>query len=60
MLICPQDGRHFRDFINDQGYVKRVLARLEGQTPSLEKGSDLDSNPTPSDAPKTNSEGGNG
>ena len=31
MLICPQDGRHFRGFINDQTYVKQVLAKLEGQ-----------------------------
>ena len=31
MLICPQDGRHFRGFINDQSYVKEVLAKLEGQ-----------------------------
>ena len=25
MLICSQDGRHFRAFINDQEYVSRVL-----------------------------------
>jgi hypothetical protein len=31
MLICPQDGRHFRGFINDQSYVKRVLTKLEAQ-----------------------------
>jgi hypothetical protein len=31
MLICPQDGRHFRGFINDQSYVKGVLAKLEAQ-----------------------------
>ena len=60
MLICPTDGRHFRGFINDQGYVRQVLARLEGHTPSLDSGADLDSNPTASDAPKTNLEGGNG
>ena len=30
MLICPQDGRHFRGFINDRVYVDKVLARLEG------------------------------
>lgn len=32
MLICPQDGRHFRGFINDQGYVKEVLNKLEHQS----------------------------
>jgi hypothetical protein len=31
MLICPQDGRHFRGFINDQSYVKGVLAKLEAR-----------------------------
>ena len=31
MLICPQDGRHFRGFINDQTYVKGVMAKLEDQ-----------------------------
>ena len=25
MLKCDQDGRHFRGFITDQEYVKRVL-----------------------------------
>ena len=25
MLVCPEDGRHFRGFINDQAYVNRVL-----------------------------------
>ncbi|HZA23973.1 MAG TPA: hypothetical protein VFA32_15460 [Dehalococcoidia bacterium] len=59
MLICPTDGRHFRGFINDQGYVKQVLARLEGQTPSLQQESDLDGNPTHSDDSRTNLEGGN-
>ena len=32
MLICPADGRHFRGFINDQAYVKEVLAKLEAQS----------------------------
>jgi hypothetical protein len=32
MLICPQDGRHFRGFINDQTYVKGVMAKLENQS----------------------------
>ena len=30
MLVCSQDGRHFRGFINDRDYVDKVLARLEG------------------------------
>ena len=25
MLVCPADGRHFRGFINDQAYVRRIL-----------------------------------
>jgi hypothetical protein len=32
MLICPADGRHFRGFINDQGYVKEVLSKLEARS----------------------------
>jgi hypothetical protein len=31
MLICPQDGRHFRAFINDQAYVRQVLEKLEAK-----------------------------
>ncbi|MFQ5874641.1 MAG: hypothetical protein ACE5JL_12695 [Dehalococcoidia bacterium] len=29
MLLCGQDGRHFRAFINHQPYVRQVLERLE-------------------------------
>jgi len=29
MLVCPRDGRHFRGFINDAGYVREVLSRLD-------------------------------
>ena len=29
MLICDQDGRHFRAFINDQEYVSRILESVE-------------------------------
>ncbi len=29
MLACPQDGRHFRGFINHQPYVREVLNLLE-------------------------------
>jgi hypothetical protein len=25
MLLCAQDGRHFRGFINHQPYVERVM-----------------------------------
>ncbi|MBI4311517.1 MAG: hypothetical protein HY681_07015 [Chloroflexi bacterium] len=31
MLVCPKDGRHARLFINDQGYVREVLERLEAR-----------------------------
>ncbi len=34
MLVCSQDGRHFRGFINDREYVDGVLAHLEGHTTS--------------------------
>lgn len=56
MLICSADGRHFRGFINDQQYVKRVISHLEGQTPSLPAGGDVDDNPTPPNGSKTNLE----
>ncbi len=26
MLVCPEDGRHFRGFITDQQYIKKVLS----------------------------------
>ena len=29
MFICPEDGRHFRGFITDQGFVRQVLEKLE-------------------------------
>ncbi|MFC1865097.1 hypothetical protein ACFLYB_00045 [Chloroflexota bacterium] len=25
MLVCPNDGRHFRAFISDQDYIKKIL-----------------------------------
>jgi len=25
MMVCQEDGRHFRGFITDQNYVKNVL-----------------------------------
>ncbi len=30
MLVCQQDGRHFRGFITDQQYVKTVLSTKSG------------------------------
>ena len=29
MLICGQDGRHFRAFVTDKEYVKKVFDSLE-------------------------------
>lgn len=34
MLICPQDGRHFRGFISHRPYVEQVLKNLESIQPS--------------------------
>ena len=31
MLLCAQDGRHFRAFINDHQYVSNVIERVEGK-----------------------------
>ena len=59
-LACPKDGRHFRAFINDQSYVKQVLTRLEGQTPSLEGRAAIEDNPTPDNPSKTILERPNG
>ncbi len=28
MFICPEDGRHFRGFINDRGFMQQVLEKL--------------------------------
>ena len=47
MLVCSQDGRHFRGFINDRSYVDKVLARLEAhRTDGREQDEEVD--PTPS------------
>jgi len=32
MLVCGQDGRHFRGFIQDRDYVGRVVGHLEETT----------------------------
>ena len=29
MLVCGRDGRHFRAFITDREYVKKVIARAD-------------------------------
>lgn len=56
MLVCSQDGRHFRGFINDREYVDKVLARLEDQTPVGNRPVDLVDGTTPSSPSKTNLE----
>ena len=32
MMVCTQDGRHFRAFINYQPYVAQVLERVGGKS----------------------------
>ena len=32
MLLCAQDGRHFRAFINDREFVSGVLEQVEGKS----------------------------
>ncbi len=59
MLICPEDGRHFRGFVSEQNYVRQVLALLESQTPSPESGDNEDISPTTGTRSKTNLEPGN-
>ena len=34
MLVCAEDGRHFRGFITDIGYVSRVMERAGHLHPS--------------------------
>ena len=34
MLLCAQDGRHFRGFINHRPYVERVLDSLDAANQS--------------------------
>jgi len=45
MLRCGRDGRHYRAFIHDPDFVRRVLARLEDRTPASTDRVDLDANP---------------
>ena len=56
MVICDQDGRHFRGFINDRAFVDSVLSRLEGHTRSAEPRADLEDGTTPSPRSKTDLE----
>ena len=56
MLLCAQDGRHFRGFINDRTFVDGVLARLEGHTAMSTSGVDLDDGEAASKRSKTNLE----
>ena len=35
MLICPQDGRHFRGFITDQGFISKILSQ-NGEIPTTQ------------------------
>jgi hypothetical protein len=60
MLVCPQGWSGLPGLFNDQAYVKQVLARLEGHTPSLEGESDVDANPISSNRSRTDLEGVNG
>ncbi|MFQ6029526.1 MAG: hypothetical protein ACE5Q6_18780 [Dehalococcoidia bacterium] len=59
MLICPQDGRHFRGFISDRAFVDQLLARLKGQTPGVEGVGDLNAIPSTDTRSKTNLERAN-
>jgi hypothetical protein len=56
MEICPVDGRHFRGFITHRDYVAGVLARLEGQPASPERGVGLDYVDAPNRRSRTNLE----
>lgn len=29
MLVCPQEGRHFRAFLNDPDYIAQVTSRVD-------------------------------
>jgi hypothetical protein len=56
MLLCGNDPRHFRGFVNDRSFVDSVLSRLEGQTPPFAPGGDVDANPAPNNGSKTKME----
>ena len=56
MLLCSQDGRHFRGFISDRNYVDGVLARLEGHATDCERELDESVSSTSPRRSKTNLE----
>ena len=56
MLVCSQDGRHFRGFINDRAFVDGVLAHLEGHTPASTGGVALDDGEAATRPSRTNLE----
>ena len=56
MLLCSRDGRHFRAFINDQAYVHRLVAKMEGQTAASQTRVDHEDDTNPSARSKTNLE----
>ena len=60
MLVCVQDGRHFRGFINDRAFVDGVLAHLERHTLEKQTGVDLGDGKGASKRSKTNLERGSG
>ena len=60
MLVCSQDGRHFRGFINDRGYVDKVLDRLEVNTAGFSSEQDVEVSRTLSSRSKSNLERGSG
>ena len=60
MLMCGRDARHFRAFVNDQKYVRAVLARLETQTRANAGGDDPEDVPDPVASSGADLELGNG
>lgn len=54
MLLCAQDARHFRGFINDRDFVDGVLSRLEEHTPVKDGGVGPEDGDAPAGPPKTN------
>jgi hypothetical protein len=38
MLICPQDGRHFRGFITDQTFISNIVTQKGENPPTSEQG----------------------
>ena len=56
MLLCAQDARHFRGFINDRTYVDGALPRLEDHTSLKEVEVDPKDGLAPSRRSKTNLE----